>query len=98
MDYEWEDHPEEWPKFVKNLPSDLFRRQMYATFQKDAAGPLLAEKFCPDNFMWGSDYPHPDGVWPDSLATIDQYLGDASPEIRRKIVRDNVASLYGIGA
>ena len=98
MDYEWEDHPDEWPKFVKTLPSDLFRRQMYATFQKDAPGPLLAEKFCPDNFMWGSDYPHPDGVWPDSLETIDRYLGDVGPDMRRKIVRDNVAALYGLGA
>ena len=51
-----------------------------------------------DSLLWGSDYPHPDGVWPDSLETIDQYLADTSPEIRRKIVRDNVANLYGIGA
>lgn len=96
MDYEWQDHPAQ-SEIVSMLPSDLFRRQMFATFQKDAAGPMLAAQFCPDNFMWGSDYPHPDGVWPDSLEMIEQYVAPAGPEITRKIVRDNVAKLYNIG-
>jgi predicted TIM-barrel fold metal-dependent hydrolase len=67
---------------------------MFATFQKDAVGPLLAAQFCPDSFMWGSDYPHPDGVWPDSQATIQRYLGAIDPGLRKKIVHDNVAKLY----
>jgi predicted TIM-barrel fold metal-dependent hydrolase len=47
--------------------------------------------------MWGSDYPHEDGVWPDSHEAIGRYLGDVSEEMRRKLVRDNCARLYGIG-
>ncbi len=98
MDYEWEEHSEDpiWQELIKTRPSDLFRAQMYATFQKDAVGPLLAERFCPDSFMWGSDYPHPDGVWPDSYAQIEKDLGELSEELRRKIVNDNARALYGI--
>ena len=96
-DYEWEDDHLGIARGLSNTqPSELFRRQMYATFQKDSVGPSLAEQWCPNNLMWGSDYPHTDGVWPDSPETIQRYLGGVSEETRRKIVHDNVASLYGI--
>ncbi|MCL0102283.1 amidohydrolase [Dehalococcoidia bacterium] len=98
MDYEWADHSQDstWSDLNKELPSDLFRRQMYATFQKDNVGPLLAEQFCPNNFMWGSDYPHPDGVWPDSQAAINECLGKIDAGLRRKIVNDNARRLYNM--
>ena len=95
-DYELEDHIDEYGRALKTPPSELFRRQMHATFQKDSVGPSLAAQWCPDSFMWGSDYPHEDGVWPDSHEAIGRYLGDVSEEMRRKLVRDNCARLYGI--
>ena len=69
---------------------------MFATFQKDSVGPALAAEWCPDSFMWGSDYPHEDGVWPDSHATIKRYLSGIDPALRAKLVHDNCARLYGI--
>ena len=45
--------------------------------------------------MWGSDFPHPDGVWPDSREFIERELGDVAPEVRRKIVCENAGRLYG---
>ena len=44
--------------------------------------------------MWGSDFPHPDGVWPDSQEYIRRELGHLPADIRRKIVCDNAAKLY----
>jgi predicted TIM-barrel fold metal-dependent hydrolase len=46
--------------------------------------------------MWGSDYPHPDSLWPDSRAVLDRNLAELSPTVREKIVSGNVARLYGI--
>jgi predicted TIM-barrel fold metal-dependent hydrolase len=45
--------------------------------------------------MWGSDFPHPDGVWPDSQTFIENELGDLSEKTRNKIVCGNAAKLYG---
>jgi len=28
-----------------------------------------------ENIMWGSDFPHPDGIWPDSQEYIQWELG-----------------------
>ena len=81
----------------KMAPSDYFRRQGYVTYQQDKflepIIPLVGE----DNIMWGSDYPHPDCLWPESGPILDQNLAALSPSVRAKIVHDNVAKLYGIG-
>ena len=48
-----------------------------------------------DNAIWGSDYPHPDGVWPDSRLTIEQDLGRLDERRRQKIICENAGKLYG---
>ena len=48
--------------------------------------------------MWGSDFPHPDGVWPESQAFIDKELGHLPAAIRHKLACGNAAVLYGFGA
>ncbi len=45
--------------------------------------------------MWGSDFPHPDGVWPDSQAFIERELAGVPEATRRKLVCENAARLYG---
>ena len=93
MDYEWEDSYDQWKDLTPNPPSEAFRRQVYATFQEDVAGPQLASMY-PDNFLWGSDYPHLDGVWPDSAAILEKTMGSLDPALKRKMTRDNAAALY----
>jgi predicted TIM-barrel fold metal-dependent hydrolase len=46
--------------------------------------------------MWGSDYPHPDGTWPDSMRFLEQELRDVPERVRRKVTHDNAAKLYGL--
>ena len=77
----------------KMKPSDYFRRQGYVTYQQDKflepIVPLIGE----DNIMWGSDYPHPDLLWPASHSVLAENLAAFSPSVRRKIVCDNAARL-----
>ena len=77
-------------------PSDYFRRQGFVTYQQDQflepIIPLIGE----DNIMWGSDYPHPDCLWPESHAVIGRNLAAISPSVRAKILHDNAAKLYNI--
>ncbi len=50
-----------------------------------------------DNVMWGSDYPHPDGIWPDSQEFLTKELAGLGADTRRKVVRDNALKLYRLG-
>jgi len=43
-----------------------------------------------------SDYPHPDGIWPDSGKYIENQFGHLPPEITHKIVCENAGKLYGL--
>ena len=77
-------------------PSEYFKRQIYSTFQKDFHGLKAMGEIAPDNIMWGSDYPHRDGTWPNSQATIDDQFRDVSPELAKKALWDNARHVYGI--
>jgi predicted TIM-barrel fold metal-dependent hydrolase len=92
MDAEWEDQFQELD--LKMKPSDYWYRQCYATYQSDPVGVKLIEELGEDNIMWGSDFPHPDGIWPDSQEYIQKELGHLPAATRKKIVCDNAAKLY----
>jgi uncharacterized protein len=93
MDVEWEDQFKDLD--LKMKPSDYWHRQCYATYQTDRIGIRLIDEIGEDNVMWGSDFPHPDGVWPDSQEYIQREMGHLSDRVRRKISCDNAAKLYG---
>ena len=54
----------DYTQWCKVRPSELFRRQVWATFQDDRVGCLLAEEFAPDSFCWGSTIRMPMGPGP----------------------------------
>jgi predicted TIM-barrel fold metal-dependent hydrolase len=94
MDYEYEDQFKALGLSLK--PSEYWHRQMYATYQQDRIGIKLLDDVGVENVMWGSDYPHPDGIFPDSQAYLQRELGHVPEPIRRKIVCENAARLYGL--
>ena len=81
---------------LKEKPSDVFKRQIYPTFQEDHTAIRLIDSYGPENLMWGSDYPHPDSVWPHSLEAIKRQMGHLPAQTVKKITHDNAAKLYGL--
>ena len=65
-----------------------------AVTKKIRIGIALIEELGPETIMWGSDFPHPDGIWPDSQEFLERELSGVSAEGRRKITRDNAMKLY----
>jgi predicted TIM-barrel fold metal-dependent hydrolase len=96
MDAEWEDQFKDLSLTMP--PSEYWKRQCWATYQTDPVGIKLLDELGVDKIMWGSDFPHPDGVWPDSKEYVDRELGHLPGKVRRQIVCDNAAALYGFGA
>jgi uncharacterized protein len=94
MDLEWEDQFKDLDLTMR--PSEYWRRQCKATYQSDRIGVALLEELGPETIMWGSDFPHPDGVWPDSQEFIQKELGHLAPATRRKVVCENAGRLYGL--
>ena len=94
MNLEWEDQFGDLGLSMK--PSEYWRRQCFATYQSDRIGIKMLDELGENNVMWGSDFPHPDGVWPDSTEVIERELGHLPAAVRRKIVCENAGKLYGL--
>jgi predicted TIM-barrel fold metal-dependent hydrolase len=94
MDFEWEDRFRDLGLTMK--PSDYWRRQCKATFQFDRIGTKLIDDMGVETLMWGSDYPHGDGVWPESSKYIEEQFGHLPPESTHKIVCENAGRFYGL--
>src|SRR6266705_684946 len=84
-----------WPTKLTLKPSEYFQRQMYCTFIDDSFGVASRQCIGVDNVMWSSDYPHTASTWPHSRDIIERDFKDVSEVEKRKIVRENVAQLYG---
>lgn len=81
---------------LKNLPSEYFRSNGFASFGEDPAGLALVRDFgLTDNFMWANDYPHHEGTWPHSAEAIERTMGELSDEERAKILGLNAARIFG---
>jgi predicted TIM-barrel fold metal-dependent hydrolase len=80
----------------KTRPSELFRRQVWTSFQEDCVAMSLLDFYGDGKLLWASDYPHPDGTWPHSRAVIEKQMGRLAPQVRRRLTRDNAAALYGL--
>lgn len=77
---------------LQGLPSDYYRAHGFSSFQEDAPGMELAEKFKLDrNFMWANDYPHHEGTWPHSAEAIERTMGGLSDPARADILGFNAA-------
>ena len=81
---------------LKRMPSEIFREQVWATYQQDRVGLAQRDFFGDDKMMWASDYPHPDSTWPDSQAIVEAETANLPEEAKRRILRDNAKKLYGI--
>lgn len=77
-------------------PSELFKRQIYGTFQQSPTTMALTDFWGPENLLWASDYPHPDSIWPNSVAKITEHMGHLSADLVRAIVGGNAGKLYGL--
>jgi predicted TIM-barrel fold metal-dependent hydrolase len=93
MDLEWEDQFKDLNLTMK--PSEYWHRQCFATYQSDAIGLRLIDVLGADNIMWGNDFPHPDGIWPDSREFIDREMEGVPESVQRKVLCENARALYG---
>jgi predicted TIM-barrel fold metal-dependent hydrolase len=77
-------------------PSDLFRRQCFisAEIEEPTLRPVL-DALGVDCVVTASDFPHPEGSFPDGVREFVG-RGDLSDDEKRRILWDNPRRLYGV--
>ncbi len=102
VDWQWlnaagrEEHPE-----MDLLPSEYFKRQVYACFWFEREVALHTMQMLPDNLLYETDFPHPTSMSPGpaSIAAIpknfiEDVFSTVPGETRRKVLHDNAARIY----
>lgn len=79
-------------------PSFYFKRNFAATFEDDRAGILTRDVTGVETLLWGSDYPHTEGVWPFSRRQIAHDFAGIPAADTRRIVHDNAVAIFGFPA
>jgi predicted TIM-barrel fold metal-dependent hydrolase len=78
-------------------PSDYFARNINVgascipRCDVEARAELGVEKM-----MWGSDYPHPEGTWPQTQTILDEVFSGFPEADVRAILGENAVNFYGL--
>jgi predicted TIM-barrel fold metal-dependent hydrolase len=86
-----------WPGgYFRGRPSEILKQHLYLTpYPEDDVLPLV-ELMGADHVLFGSDYPHPEGLAePNRFAAL---LDGLEPTEVRRIMRTNTSELLGLGA
>lgn len=78
------------------LPSEYWKRNFRVTIEDDEMSIRCRDLIGTENIMWGNDYPHHDGLFPESQQTIDKMFQGVPAEDRYKITVSNACKLYGL--
>ena len=77
-------------------PSEYFARNVWvgASFLR-ATESAVRHEVGVGRIMWGSDYPHTEGSYPQSLMALRAAFGTCDPAETKVMLEDNVAAVYG---
>jgi predicted TIM-barrel fold metal-dependent hydrolase len=84
--------------FTKDLslsPSEYFARQCFigASFMPSHEGPDR-HRIGLDKLMWGSDYPHLEGTWPNTMAALHETMGEYPEDEIAALLGENASKVY----
>ncbi len=77
-------------------PTEYFRSNIYVMSWFERSGMKLLDDIGVDNVMLMTDIPHPTCLYPNTRQYFAEVTQHLSPEVRRKVVQDNGARVYGI--
>ena len=80
---------------LEELPSHYLRQQIHVTFQNDAMAVRNRDVSGIAPLLWGNDYPHADGTYPNSRKVLDELLLDVPVDDATAIVGGTGARLFG---
>jgi predicted TIM-barrel fold metal-dependent hydrolase len=81
-------------KPMKRPPSEYIREYFYWGFQFDRVGVELRHKINVARLMWGSDFPHQESDWPESLKIIERNFAGVPHEEKHKMVCGNAVEFF----
>ena len=81
-------------KPMNRPPSEYIREYIYWGFQFDRIGVELRHKINVDCLIWGSDFPHQESDWPESMGVIERNFAGVPSVEKHKMVCGNAMEFF----
>jgi predicted TIM-barrel fold metal-dependent hydrolase len=78
------------------MPSQYWRDHCLFGFVHDRLAMKLRDYSSTDMLLWGSDFPHSQGTFPDSQEILGELLEDVPQADRRKVLVTNACNFLGL--
>jgi predicted TIM-barrel fold metal-dependent hydrolase len=79
-------------------PSEYLKSQCLWGFMRDAWGVKCRREIGVDILLWGSDFAHATGDWPNSQRLLDETFAGVAAAERKKMVLDNAVRYFHLDA
>ena len=79
-------------------PSEIIREHCLWGFQADRVGVELRHHMGTDHVLWGSDFPHQESDWPNSMRIIERNFVGVPEEERYAMVAGNAIDFFHLDA
>ena len=82
---------------ISRLPSEYFGSNVFigaSTMSREEIRRRHVNGI--DALMWGTDYPHPEGSWPNTVERLENDFRDVSIEDTRRLLGMNAVECYGL--
>lgn len=81
---------------LKKMPSNYYRDHCKFSFIHDRMAMQLRQYIGTDMLMWGTDFPHSQGTFPDSREILGELFEGVPERERRRVLVENVCDFYGL--
>jgi len=81
---------------LSRLPSEIVRKQVYASFQHDISAVQIIEDTGYNNVLWGDDYPHLEGTYGHTQETLHEIFDSVDPRIQERVLRGTFEELFTV--
>ena len=78
------------------LPSEYVAQNFRFSFIRDPLAMKLRDHLPAETLMWGSDFPHSVGSFPESEKWRNIIFEDVPEALKRKILLENPAEFFGL--
>jgi uncharacterized protein len=81
---------------LSKMPSDYVRDHCRFCMISDRMAVPLRHYIGTEMFLWGSDFPHSVGTWPESAYILNEFFEGVPEDERRQILVLNACALFGL--
>lgn len=81
---------------LSKLPKETVYRQVYTSFQHDESAIPIVTYLGYENMLWGSDYPHVEGTFPETQKVLHELFDDVAEPVRRLITVEGFNRLLDV--